>query len=139
MDIVGKWKIKASLRFNDDYEQEWISAEDILSDENVTDGDKRLFAGTVIFCEDGYIRMVMPMPEGISQKDIDDAIAEGELELYEGGVLFEKMPYKIEDGKIFYDSGAKGQISGEDADTWREIRQEDGDLFLFMFRLSFIG
>ncbi len=136
MDILGKWKICAEMMFNDNFEKIWKSAEEILADKDMEDSSKVILGSSFIFCDDGYIRVIMPMPEDISPEEMEEAIAQGELELYNGQAVFDKHPYKIVGEKIMYDSGAKGEVLGEKVSPWVEIPYEDGKLQMFLYKLE---
>ncbi len=137
MDITGIWKIKEALRFNDNYEREWVSVESILADENTDPSDKRMLGSKVLFDVDGFIKMMMPVPEDIPQEEIDEALASGELELYgDNMMVYEKYPYKTEDGKLMFRTNVRGEILGEEIDPWAEIKEADGILEFFAYHLE---
>ena len=106
--------------FNDNFEKIWKSAEEILADKDMEDSSKVILGSSFIFCDDGYIRVIMPMPEDISPEEMEEAIAQGELELYNGQEVFDKHPYKIE----------------ENVSPWVEIPYEDGKLQMFLYKLE---
>ena len=137
MDITGMWKIKEALRFNDNYEREWVSVDSILADENTDSSDRMMLSSKVLFDNDGFIRMMMPIPEDMPQEEMDEAIAEGELELYgDDMMVFEKYPYKTENGRIMFNTGVRGEIFGETVDPWTEINETDGILEFFAYHLA---
>lgn len=136
MKPTGFWKIKEVLKFNDQFERVWTDVPQLLDDPETDDSDKRLLSSFFDFRDDGIIAAVMPLPEGISQEEIDQAVAEGELELYGDGLMcYEKYPWKFEDGKISINTGAQGEILGEAISPWMEIPEDNGILTLFSYHL----
>ena len=137
MDIIGRWSIQEVLRFNDNFERIWVDRETILSDDTLNDSEKQVLHMEMIFTEDGKIKTVMPLPESIPQEEIDEAIASGEISLYdEKTMLLEEHPWKRENGKIMYDTGAKIELFGEPVSSWEELKEEDGLLRMMTFRLK---
>ncbi len=137
MDCIGTWKIKEVLKFNENFERVWTDVDDILADETLEDSAKQMMVMQVIFSEDGLIRMVMPLPEGIPQEELDEALASGELKLWdEKTMLLEEHPWKMENGKLMYDTGMKGEVFGEAVSSWDEITEENGMLRLLSYRLT---
>lgn len=137
MDIIGKWSIQEVLRFNDNFERIWVDRETILSDDTLNDSEKQVLHMEMIFTEDGKIKTVVPLPESIPQEEIDEAIASGEISLYdEKTMLLEEHPWKRENGKIMYDTGAKIELFGEPVSSWEELKEEDGLLRMMTFRLK---
>ena len=136
MDITGIWTIKEIMMFDENLNKVWKTKEQALADKPEDDDTENLFSSRFAFCDDGFVRTVIPIPEGASQKEIDQAVAAGEAELCgDGCISVEKHPWKIEDGKIMIDSGAKGEVLGEEISPWVEAPLTDGVLQYLMFRL----
>ena len=120
----------------ENFEREWADAEKLLADEETDASDRNLLQSKVVFGEDGIIRMVMPIPEGVSQKEIDESIASGELKLFGDNMMqYEEHSWKTEDGKVYFNTGIKGEILGEEINPWDEIKEEDGYLRFFTYHL----
>ncbi|MBR2108707.1 MAG: hypothetical protein IJ932_01995 [Ruminococcus sp.] len=135
MDIKGLWKVDKILGFDDDFNQIWKDAQAILNDSAADDDEKNMAKSVVEFGDDGIIKMMMPLPEGISQEEIDAAVAEGEIEVSGDMMIAEKHPWKEEDGKIFFDSGIEGEAFGEEVSSWQEVTVTDNGIELFTFKL----
>ncbi len=136
MDLSGKFRIKEMLTFNDNFEQVWKSAEEMLADENTDSSDKKLLGLIAVFDDDGFIKLMMPIPEDMPKEEIDEAIESGEAELYgDDMIVFEKHPYKVEDGKVMFDTGTRGEILGEAINPWTEIVEENGMIRFFTYHL----
>ena len=59
---------------------DWTKVEDILAKDDL-DKDTRFMANmVVVFGEDGTITMLTPLPEGVSQAEVDAAVKAGQLE-----------------------------------------------------------
>lgn len=135
MEIKGLWKLKEVMTFNEKFERLWRNVEDVINDETTEESDKRMLSTMVEFTDDGQLLMMMPVPEGTPQEQIDQALASGELELNENGMMiYEKHPYKTEDGKISYDTGAKVEVLGERVSSWDEIKINGDMIQLMMYR-----
>ena len=136
MVYSGLWKLKEVLVFNEDFERVWKSVDELLADENTDSSDKKLYSMLIEFSDDGFVKMMMPIPEGVSQEEIDEALSSGELELYGDNLMvFEKHPWKETDGKIKYDTGTKGTVFGEPIDPWDEVKEEDGMVRILTYHL----
>lgn len=136
MDIKGFWKIKEAMTFNEKFERLWRDVADIINDESTDDETKEMLSTVAEFTDDGQLLLMMPIPEGASKEEIDEAVASGELELHENGMMiYEKHPYKVEDGKITYDTGAKAEVFGEKISSWDEIKTDGDVIQLLMYRL----
>lgn len=136
MELSGVWKIKEVLRFNDNYEREWVSAESVLADENVDASDKKMLLTKAVFDDDGFIKLMMPLPEDFPEEEMKEALESGELELFgDGMMIFEEYPYKTVDGRFMFDTGMKGTLLDEIINSWVEIKEIDGMLEFFTYHL----
>ena len=80
--------------------------------------------------------MVVPIPEGVSQEQIDQAVASGQIDLYgDRFMALEKHPWKVEGGKLMIDTGAKGEVFGEAVSPWTEATVVDGVMQYVAYRL----
>ena len=140
MDIIGNWKIEEAKRFtmtDNGPKQIWQKAADIIADESIDSGEKQMLFADVVFTADGMVQWCLPIPEGATQEQIDEAIASGELKMSAGGkMIVEEKPWKEENGKIFYDTGAKGEVLGEAVSPWVEVPEEDGMIQLMVYKLK---
>lgn len=136
-DVIGRWRIQEVLRFNDAFERIWVSREEVLADDTLDDSEKQTLTMEMIFTGDGVLKMVMPLPEGIPQEELDAALQSGELSLYDDKtMILEEHPWKCEDGKLLYDTGMKGEVFGEAVSSWDELKEENGMLRMMMYRLT---
>ncbi len=130
MDIIGTWKVNKVCQMGDDA-FEWRTREEVrdVEPEEVDE----MFRMMMVFEEGGKAVSVMPVPEGVSQEEIDEAVAEGEIKIYGDGLLaLEESEWREEDGKVFYKTTVHGEIFGEEVDPWTELKEVD-DGFELMF------
>ena len=133
INVVGRWKIKEVSFMDQDLNKTWRSVEDLLADDSVE--DKNLYRSKVMFTEGGEILMMLEKPDDMSQEEVDEMMASGEMEVYESYIVYEKFPWKEEDGRIMFDSGMKGEVFGEAVSPWIEIKGSDDEIFLFSYKL----
>ena len=136
--LLGKWMVAEAMQFNEkECKLEWAKVEDILS-KGEMDREMTMLMKTVVeFQEDGTIDFYCPLPEGVSQAEIDAAIAAGQLKLKDGMMVMDQKHWKEEDGKILTDTGAKGEVLGEKVGPWVELKEIDGDrIEMMMYRLK---
>ena len=136
-NLIGKWRIVESMQFNEEKECfEWAKVSDILAQEDVDEDMVMLLNGTALFEEDGNLVFLSPLPEGISQEEIDEAVASGEVELRDGMMVTQQNRWKTEDGKNLADTGAEGEVLCEKVGPWEEIKEIDNETIeMTMFRL----
>ena len=143
MDFVGKWIFHSIGEFGEDGIK-YMNAEEYLAspmlyidetdEEAVADelAERKKMIGTEIrVLEDGTLYMLMPLPEGVSKKEVDAAVKAGEITLYDGMMCERPMKWEERDGALWFDTGIEGEVFGEKADTWAKATDEEG-LFNFM-------
>ena len=136
MNVIGKWKIAASLTYDDNGKQVWKTVEEIAADPDTDPFDLEMYNSIFVFSEDGFVRTIVALPEDTPQEEIDAAVEAGEIELYEPGfVAMEKTPWKEENGKVFFDSGVEGEVLDEKVDPWTEIIPTDDGIQYALLRL----
>ena len=137
MDITGKWSIAAVQVFNEKAEKlEWLTAKEIMGDDNAEDYLKESLAYHYIFTEDGRVLVCMPVPKDATKEEIDEALSSGEITLYdESTMILEKKAWKEEDGKLYFDTQIKGEVLGEEVSSWQEIKETAEGIELEAFRL----
>lgn len=135
-DFKGVWVIKEAMMFDKDLNRSWRAKEDVMADESLDEDLKSTFDTRFVFDENGTMYTVLPIPEYVTQEQIDQALASGELELYgDGFMALEKHPWKMEDGKLMVDTGAKAEVFGEEISPWVEATIADGVMQYMTYRL----
>lgn len=139
MSYVGKWVFHSIGAMNENDEMVYLSAEDYLkwpmpyvdeSDEEAVADElrerKKMVGMQVKICEDGTLYLLSPLPEGVSQAEIDKAVAAGVITLLDGMMAGRPMAWEDRGGELWYDTGIEGEIFGEKADSWAKAMDEDG-------------
>ena len=140
MSYIGKWAFHSIAAMNDDDSGfVYLSAEEYLKspmpyvdesdEEAVADEmkERKNMVGTQIkVCEDGKLYMLMPLPEGVPQEEVDKAVAAGIITLLDGMMTDEPKAWEDRGGELWYDTGIEGEVFGEKADSWARAIDEDG-------------
>jgi hypothetical protein len=136
--LKGKWVVAETMQFNEDKcILEWKKVEDILSKGEMDREMTMLMKTMVLFQEDGTIEFLCPLPEGVSQEEIDAAIAAGQLKLKDGMMVMDQKHWKEEEGRILTDTGAKGEVLGEQVGPWEELKEVGGSMIeMMLYRLK---
>ncbi|MBR4227258.1 MAG: hypothetical protein IKR86_10960 [Candidatus Methanomethylophilaceae archaeon] len=109
MDVLGFWKVKKVMMLDDD-EDPWKTIDQALSKDFIDDDTKQFLTGRFLFDEDGRVKVLVPIPEGATQEQIDKAVAAGIIEVYDKDTMVGgAYGWKSEDGKVYVDSGFKGK------------------------------
>lgn len=135
MSLVGRWKLVEAIRFNENFEPEWAPIEEILADDDLEPEDIAMYSAVMDFKEDGRVLNLAPIPENLSQEEIDEAVKNGEMELYDGYMLLSENRWKTENGKYYFDTNVKGEILGEEISSWAEISVIDGKMEIMTSRV----
>lgn len=144
MNYIGKWRFHSVGVINESGNLTYMNTEEYINspmqyiDENDKDAvseelrERRQMTGACIeVCEDGKLYMLLPIPEGVSQEEVDAAVAAGEVSLRNGMICENPMQWEERDGKLWFDTGIEGEVFGEKADTWVCAIDEEG-FFAFM-------
>lgn len=135
MSLIGRWKIVEAIRFNENFEPGWAPIEEILADEELEPEDKRIYSSFMDFTEDGRVLNLAPIPEDLSQEEIDEAVNDGEFELYDGYIKLTEYSWKTENGKYYLDTHIKGEVLGEEVSSWAELNIVDGKIEIMTVRV----
>lgn len=138
MDLIGKWRIAQTLQFDDETNKmKWTDVEDILSGDDVDRDTMTLLNSIVEFCEDGRMLMLAPLPEGVSQEEVNAAAAAGHIKLKDGRMYFEEKHWKVESGMNYTDTMPEGEVLGEKVGPWEKVTEfEDGTIAVLTYRLA---
>lgn len=136
-NVIGKWRVAETMQFNDEKcTVEWVSVESILAKDDLDKDMIMLLKTQVVFQEDGTIDFFCPLPDGVSQAEIDAAVAAGKLKMKDGMMVMQQKHWKEENGKILADTGAEGEVLGEKVGPWEELKEVDGGMIeMMMYRL----
>ena len=139
MSYVGKWVFHSIGTVNDSDEVVFLSAEEYLkapmpyideSDEEAVADElkerRNMIGGQIAVCEDGKLYMLMPLPEGVSEEEVDKAVKAGVIKLYDGMMTDDPKAWEERDGELWLEVG-----EGMSEDGWVKLSDDDGNL-LFM-------
>ena len=139
MSYVGKWVFHSIGTVNDSDEAVFLGAEEYLkapmpyideADEEAVGDElmerRNLIGGQIAVCEDGKLYMLMPLPEGVSEEEVDKAVKAGVIKLYDGMMTDDPKAWEERDGELWLEVG-----EGMSEDGWTKISDDDGHL-LFM-------
>ena len=76
MNLVGIWKVKEALAFDEDGGK-WLPVQECMDREDMDDETKSFLSARFVFEPDGLFKIVMAIPDGVPQEKIDQAAAYG--------------------------------------------------------------
>ena len=136
MSYVGKWVFHSIAAMNDSDEMEYLTADEYLkapmpyvdeSDEEAVADEmkerRQMIGGKIAVCEDGKLYMLMPLPAGVSQEEVDQAVKAGVIKLYDGMMADEPKAWEERDGALWLEVG-----EGISEDGWVKLSDDDGYL-----------
>jgi len=152
-DIVGRWSVYKSFasvgdnfglftraEVEADFEKKKKEGK-FESEEEYKSGLSEalsMFGAVVEFCEDHKTRMYTPIPAGVSQQEIDEALASGEVKLVDG-MIFDgcEKEWKAVKGDYWYNTGEHREVFGEIKSPWDKITPDsEGHIDFRMFVLE---
>ena len=149
MSYVGKWVFHsiASTDENDNFV--YLSAEEYLkapmpyideTDEDEVQNEikerKSMIGSQLKICDDGNMYMLMPIPEGVTQEEVDEAVSAGEIKLVDGMMTDSPSKWEERNGEFWYDTGIEGELFGEKADSWVKASDDEGFISIFTTRYT---
>ncbi|MBQ8411052.1 MAG: hypothetical protein IJX15_04905 [Ruminiclostridium sp.] len=147
MSFTGKWKLHSVMTFDDEDMPVYLTPEEYLAspmpyidetdEEAVADElkERKKIIGMVIkICEDGNLYMLMPLPDGISQEEIDKAVSAKVIVLMDGAIADEPLKWELRDGEFWLDTGIEGEVYEEKVSSWIKPIDENGFFNFMNFR-----
>lgn len=114
MNYIGKWIFHSIGVVNDNDELVYLDAQGYLDSPmcyiDETDSEavedemkerRQLVNGQLSICEDGKMYMLLPFPEGVSQAEIDEAVAAGEIKIYDGMMTQDPFDWEERNGELW--------------------------------------
>jgi len=142
MLYVGKWVCHSIGTVTDSDKMVYLSAEEFLkfpmpyvdeTDEDAVSEEirarKTMIGMQIEICEDGKMYMLMPPPEGVTQAEVDAAVAEGQISLRGGMVISGDASWEERDGVLWYTT----ELSD---DGWTRGSDDDGFVFFMTIRFA---
>lgn len=142
MGYTGKWVFHSIGMFNDSDEMVYLSAEEYLkapmpyvdeSDEEAVADElkerRQMIGGQIAVSEDGKLYMLMPLPEGVSKEEVDQAVEAGVIKLYDGMMTDDPKLCEERGGELWLEVG-----EGMSEDGWAKISDDNGFLIFMTTR-----
>ena len=142
MSYVGRWVFHSIGMTNESDEMVYLSAEEYLkapmpyvdeSDaEAVADEKKerqKMIGGQIAVSEDGKLYMLMPLPDGVSKKEVDQAVSAGVIKLYDGMMTDDPKAWEERTGELWLEVG-----EGMSEDGWVNLSEDEGYLTFMTIR-----
>lgn len=139
MEFVGNWAFHSIGTFGEDG-IEYMDAQAYLSspmpyvDEtdpeavaDEMDERNKMIKSRVKVSPEGLMYFMLPIPEGVSQEEVDAVVATGELKLMDGMLYDNALPWQERDGQLWY---------AADADEWVNATDEEGYLSMMNIRFA---
>ncbi|MBE5895486.1 MAG: hypothetical protein IJZ00_01280 [Lachnospiraceae bacterium] len=131
MSYLGKWKFHSIGTVDDETDERvWLNAEEYLNspmpyvDETDEDAvademkERKKTVGTLLeVCEDGKLFVLMPLPEGVSVKEAEDAARAGIIKLRDGMMTDDPFTWEEREGELWVNLGGADdfmQFSGDE-------------------------
>ena len=90
------------------------------------------FAAQVEFTEDGKVLEWAPVPPGVPEDAIKEALAVGQIKGYRDGFMcLTEKEWKEEDGECFFNTGEKREVFGEEQSPWDKLELNEEGLLPF--------
>ncbi|MBQ9135392.1 MAG: hypothetical protein IJX66_04795 [Lachnospiraceae bacterium] len=130
MSYVGKWKFHSIGTVDDETcERIWLKAEEYMNspmpyvdetdEEAVADEmkERKKTVGMLLeVCEDGKLYVLMPLPDGVSQEEVEAAVKAGVIKVRDGMMTDEPCDWQERDGELWVNIGQSDeymQFSGD--------------------------
>lgn len=147
MNYTGKWKLHSVMVFDDNNMPLFLTPEEYLnspmpyvdeSDEEEVAHEmkerKKLIGMSIKIYDDGNLYMLSPLPEGVSQKEIDSAVSAGVIKLVDGAIADEPKSWELRNGELWFDTGIEGEVYDEEVSSWVKPIDENGFFNFMNFR-----
>ena len=143
MSYVGKWQFHSIGTVDDETcERVWLNAEEYIKapmpyvdetdEEAVADEmkERQKTVGTILeVCEDGNLYALMPLPEGVSKEEVEEAASAGIIKVRDGMMTDDPFTWEERDGALWVDMGM-----GDDG--FVNFSEEEGFLTMFTTRYA---
>ena len=124
MGYVGKWMFHSIGTVDEETcERVWLNAEEYMNspmlyiDENDEEAvadeikERKRTVGTLLeVCEDGKLYVLMPLPEGVPQEEVDAAVKAGAIIVREGMMTDEPYDWQERDGELWVNMGMSEEL-----------------------------
>ena len=142
-DIVGRYKIEKAMSFVGEkfgtYTRKEVAAYCHVSKAAGKMDDKEVwqtldctFDTIIEFTADHKVKTFLPLPSYTSQKEIDQAVADGQITLVDGMMATKDCyEWKAVNGAYYYDSHEECEVYGEKVSPWKKLEPNAEGLIEF--------
>ena len=147
MTFTGKWKLHSVMIYDENEQPVYLTPSEYLdspmpyideTDEEAVEDEmkerKKLIGMSIKICDDGNLYMLSPLPEGVSQKEIDSAVSAGVIKLVDGAIADEPKSWELRNGELWFDTGIEGEVYDEEVSSWVKPIDENGFFNFMNFR-----
>lgn len=149
MSYIGKWTFHSIGSSDENDNIVYLSAEQYLASsmpyidetdeeavENEINERKNMIGMQLKICENGEMYVLLPIPEGVPQEEIDEAVNAGEIKLVDGMIADSPYSWEERNGDFWYDTRIEGEAFGEKTDSWVKASDENGFISIFTTRFA---
>ena len=142
MNYIGKWVFDSIGTIDDEKGMIYLNADEYLTspmpyidetDEEAVadeiDERKKTIGMQVKICDDGKLYLLMPVPDGASEAELNEVINTGELMLIDDMLTDKAIAWEERDGELWYDTGI-----GDD--SWTKAIDENGYFTIITMRFK---
>ena len=142
MNYIGKWVFDSIGTLDDEKGMIYLNADEYLTspmpyidetDEEAVadeiDERKKTIGMQVKICDDGKLYLLMPVPDGASEAELNEVINTGELMLIDDMLTDKAIAWEERDGELWYDIGI-----GDD--SWTKAIDENGYFTIITMRFK---
>ena len=134
--IDGKFEFHTRDEVKADLEKKLAAGE--IEEDELNDGLQG-FDSLFEFTADHIVNNLMPVPDGVSEEELREAVESGEVAgVKDGYIVLPANEWKAEDGRLYYNSGESRELFGDEQSPWDELTLDDEGLMDFgsgMFKL----
>lgn len=149
MAYVGKWVFHSIINMDENGGSQFLNAEEYLkvipgyidkTDAEAVANEQRektlIINSQLEICDDGMVYTLTPVPEGISQAEIDQAVAAGEISFRHGMMVLDPpKPWEDRNGELWVQAGTADFFDGQgERPNWEKCVIEDGILTFILVR-----
>ncbi len=139
MSYIGKWHFHSIGIRDENMDLIYVKSEEFISSPMpyVDESDEEAIADEIkqrkqivnSYMEinpDGKLYLLMPVPEGVSDEELNESVKAGYVHLRDGMLCDNAMEWEERDGKLWINSGIEGEAFGEATDPWICASDDDG-------------
>ena len=128
--FIGKWVFHSIQNMDPNAEAKFLTAEELLKQlpDHIDKNDAKAMAEFIILIhsmieisEDGNLYFVSPIPEGITQEEIDSIVTSGAITLHDGMIMLDKpIPWEDRNGELWIQTKTEEGADGKEKPYWEK-------------------